>query len=451
MPYLLREWDSTKGYLFKNVFNSESLILSRHVSFTKNEQQIATDIGDAWDRSLPEGGRLFYHQFHEFCAQMRREISQKLRESGYDPFITGMYSEELEKPANQWWRCQDILDTQVLAANEIQEEFTIDLPKPDGTFRKYHVQKGSRPMRVVGRILKAYHFAKEEDYKELVNWHSRMLNDKRLEGELCLSIHPLDYMTMSENNCDWTSCMNWPEGGCYRGGTIEMMNSPMVIVAYLKSANNPLMMDCGWDYSTGTGIHNREVILECLIPWLMTLLLSEIDVVSKGTGEHDFITLIFLGAECNDLLKIIAVHGFVLLFCAIVSLLFGTLSGRQAAIAASGFAKNLRKDMYYKIQDFSFSNIDKFSTSSLVTRLTTDITNVEMAYMMLIRIAVRSPFMMIFSMVMAFSINARMALIFLCTSPVLIVGLTFILKKAVPFFSKIFPKYDAMNEAVEVR
>lgn len=192
-----------------------------------------------------------------------------------------------------------------------------------------------------------------------------------------------------------------------------------------------------------------EVALECLIPWLMTLLLSEIDVVSKGTGEHDFITVIFLGANCNDLLKIIAIHGFVLLSCAIISLLFGTLSGKQAAIASSGFAKNLRKDIYYKIQGFSFSNIDKFSTSSLVTRLTTDVTDVEMAYMMLIRIAVRAPIMMIFSMVMAFSINARMALIFLCTSPVLILGLTLILKKAVPFFNSIFPKYDAMNEAVE--
>ncbi|MBO4594940.1 MAG: ABC transporter ATP-binding protein [Clostridia bacterium] len=192
-----------------------------------------------------------------------------------------------------------------------------------------------------------------------------------------------------------------------------------------------------------------EVVLECLIPWLMTLLLGEIEVVSNGYGDHDFITVLFLGAGCNDLLKIIAVHGVVLLTCAIVSLLFGTLSGRQAAIASSGFAKNLRKDMYYKIQDFSFSNIDKFSTSSLVTRLTTDVTDVEMAYMMLIRIAVRAPFMMVFSMVMAFSINAKMALIFLCTSPVLILGLTLILKKAVPFFNRIFPKYDAMNEAVE--
>ena len=105
--------------------------------------------------------------------------------------------------------------------------------------------------------------------------------------------------------------------------------------------------------------------------------------------------------------------------------------------------------MYYKIQDFSFANIDKFSTSSLVTRLTTDVTNVEMAYMMIIRTAIRAPFMLIFSMVMAFSINAKMALIFLCTSPVLAIGLFLIMTKAVPFFNKIFKKYDAMNESVE--
>ena len=192
-----------------------------------------------------------------------------------------------------------------------------------------------------------------------------------------------------------------------------------------------------------------EVVLECLIPWLMTLLLSEIDVVSKGTGEHDFITTLFLGTNCNDLLSIISIHGAVLLFLALTSLLFGALSGKQAAIASSGFAKNLRKDMYYKIQGFSFSNIDKFSTSSLVTRLTTDVTDVEMAYMMIIRTAIRAPFMMVFSLTMAFSINSTMALIYLCIIPILVVGLALVLKKAVPFFHKIFPKYDAMNEAVE--
>lgn len=179
-----------------------------------------------------------------------------------------------------------------------------------------------------------------------------------------------------------------------------------------------------------------EVVLEVLIPWVMTLLLGRI----KQIGD---------AGETSLLLPEILKYGGILLCLALGSLAFGSLSGLFCAKASSGFAKNLRKDMYYKIQDFSFANIDKFSTSSLVTRLTTDVTNVEMAYMMIIRTAIRAPFMLIFSMVMAFSINAKMALIFLCTSPVLAIGLFFIMTKAVPFFNKIFKKYDAMNESVE--
>lgn len=179
-----------------------------------------------------------------------------------------------------------------------------------------------------------------------------------------------------------------------------------------------------------------EVVLEVLIPWVMTLLLGRI----KQIGD---------AGETSLLLPEILKYGGILLCLALGSLAFGSLSGLFCANASSGFAKNLRKDMYYKIQDFSFANIDKFSTSSLVTRLTTDVTNVEMAYMMIIRTAIRAPFMLIFSMVMAFSINAKMALIFLCTSPVLAIGLFLIMTKAVPFFNKIFKKYDAMNESVE--
>ena len=197
-----------------------------------------------------------------------------------------------------------------------------------------------------------------------------------------------------------------------------------------------------------------EVILECLIPWIMTLLLGAIEVVS-GTATNpdplvvkivDFLTR---GQENPNILLIIIEFGLVLIAIAFLSLIFGALSGKYCAIASSGFAKNLRKDMFGRIQTFSFANIDKFSTASLVTRLTTDVTNVEMSYMMIIRTAVRAPFMLIFSMVMAFSINASMALIFLCTSPILAIGLYFIMTKAVPFFNRIFHKYDAMNESVE--
>ena len=177
-----------------------------------------------------------------------------------------------------------------------------------------------------------------------------------------------------------------------------------------------------------------EVVLECLIPWIMTLLLGRIKEVSSSGG---------------DLVAEILKYGAILLGIALASLACGALSGRFCAIASSGFAKNLRKDMYYKIQNFSFSNIDKFSTSSLVTRLTTDVTNVEMSYMMIIRTAVRAPFMLVFAMTMAFLMNWKMALIFLATTPVLAIGLIFIMKKAIPFFNRIFPKYDALNESVE--
>ncbi len=177
-----------------------------------------------------------------------------------------------------------------------------------------------------------------------------------------------------------------------------------------------------------------EVILEVFIPYIMTLLLGEIKASENGEG---------------DLMMEIIKYGLILVGLAIASLLCGALSGKYCAEASTGFAKNLRKDMYYKIQNFSFSNIDKFSSSSLVTRMTTDVTNVEMSYMMIIRIAVRAPLLLIFSLGMSFYISWRMALIFLATTPILTIGLILIIRKAFPLFNKIFPKYDKLNESVE--
>lgn len=179
-----------------------------------------------------------------------------------------------------------------------------------------------------------------------------------------------------------------------------------------------------------------EVVMECLIPYVMTELLDKINTISVS-GDTQYLI--------REILK----YGLILLVLAFVSLFCGVTSGKYCAVASSGFAKNLRKDMFEKVQGFSFANIDKFSTSSLVTRMTTDVTNVEMAYMMIIRTAIRSPFMLVFSLVMSFTINARMALIFLLTVPILAIGLILIMKKAVPFFNKIFHKYDAMNESVQ--
>ena len=197
-----------------------------------------------------------------------------------------------------------------------------------------------------------------------------------------------------------------------------------------------------------------EVLLECLIPYVMTLLLGAMQYVDTPTMANpnpisvNIIKLIFGSAQPNMLITILY-FGLALLLLAFLSLTFGALSGKFCAIASSGFAKNLRKDMYHKIQDFSFSNIDKFSSSSLITRLTTDVTHVEMSYMMIIRTAVRSPFMLVTSMIMAFTINSTMALIFLCTTPILAIGLAIIMSKAIPFFNRIFKRYDKMNESVE--
>ena len=175
-----------------------------------------------------------------------------------------------------------------------------------------------------------------------------------------------------------------------------------------------------------------EVILECSIPLMTTKLLAAIS-----------------NLEDNLIMTEILKYGLILIGIAFLSLSFGALAGRFCAQASSGFAKNLRKDMFYKIQGFSFSNIDKFSSSSLVTRLTTDVMHVEMSYMMLIRSTIRSPFMLIFSMIMSFTINSKMALIFLCTTPILAIGLILIMTKAVPLFNRIFKKYDKLNESVE--
>lgn len=172
-----------------------------------------------------------------------------------------------------------------------------------------------------------------------------------------------------------------------------------------------------------------EVVLETLIPTVMAVLIDEI---SKSISMDPIIK-----------------YGLILLAMALASLLCGFIAGKFAATASCGYARNLRHDMYYKIQDFSFAEIDRFSTSSLVTRLTTDVTNVQNAYQMIIRIAIRTPLMLIFAFVFSFRINWRIALIFLAAMPVLILALALMMKFVMPFFRKIFRKYDDMNESVQ--
>lgn len=172
-----------------------------------------------------------------------------------------------------------------------------------------------------------------------------------------------------------------------------------------------------------------EVIMECLIPFVISNLVNNI---------RD-------GAGMNLVLK----DGLILVMMALLSLSFGIIAAVVCSRASTGFAKNLRKDMFYSIQNYSFENIDKFSTPSLVTRLTTDITNVQMAFMMLIRVAVRSPLMLIFAFFMAFKLGGKMAWIFVVVVPILGFGIFGIALKAMPIFRRIFKKYDALNSSVE--
>ena len=176
-----------------------------------------------------------------------------------------------------------------------------------------------------------------------------------------------------------------------------------------------------------------EVVLECLIPFVISRLVNAIDVTS------------------GDMIKMseIWMYGGILIGMSFLSLAFGALAGAFCAKASAGYAKNLRKDLYYKVQDFSFENIDKFSTPSLVTRMTTDVTNVQFAYMMIIRVAVRAPLMMIFSLVMTFVMGGSLGWIFVAVIPPLALLLLLIMKKAMPLFHRVFKKYDNLNESIQ--
>ena len=172
-----------------------------------------------------------------------------------------------------------------------------------------------------------------------------------------------------------------------------------------------------------------EVIVECVIPFYIAKLINHIQD----------------GTDMSLILK----YGFMLILLAFVSLFFGAMAGKTCATASCGFAKNLRHDLFYKVQGFSFTNIDKFSTSSLVTRLTTDISNVQMAYMMIIRIAVRSPMMFIFAMIMAFKMCPQLSTVYVALVPFLAFALFLIIKKAMPLFNNVFKKYDNLNNSIQ--
>lgn len=172
-----------------------------------------------------------------------------------------------------------------------------------------------------------------------------------------------------------------------------------------------------------------EVIMEVLIPFFMSRIID-------------------MGLEQNNLSYTVRL-GVILIIAAIASLCFGALSGKYAAKASAGFAKNLRHDMFHHVQDFSFSNIDKFSPASLVTRLTTDVTNVQNAYQMIIRVLIRGPLMLVFALIMAMGINMKLSMIFFFAIPFLGIGLFLIAIKAHPYFERVFRTYDELNNTVQ--
>ena len=171
------------------------------------------------------------------------------------------------------------------------------------------------------------------------------------------------------------------------------------------------------------------VVLECIIPFIMAMLVNQI---KAGCG-----------------MNVIFQYGAILVVMALLSLFLGTMSGFSCAEASCGLAKNLRKDMFYSIQKYSFENIDKFLVSSLVTRMTTDVMNVQLAYMMIIRVAVRAPLMLIFAFTMAFIMGGKMAWIFFLTIPFLGTGLVLVIRSAMPLFKKVFKKYDNLNSSIQ--
>ena len=172
-----------------------------------------------------------------------------------------------------------------------------------------------------------------------------------------------------------------------------------------------------------------EVVMECVIPFIIAQMVNQIK------------------AGCQ--LSVIVRYGGALVLMAAFSLFFGAMAGMTCSTASCGLARNLRKDMFYAIQTYSFENIDRFLASSLVTRMTTDVTNVQNAYMMIIRTAIRSPLMLVFSFVMAFVMGGRMAWIFVLVIPVLGTGLGLVISRTLPLFRRVFKKYDALNSSIQ--
>lgn len=191
-----------------------------------------------------------------------------------------------------------------------------------------------------------------------------------------------------------------------------------------------------------------QCVREYKLPSFLSAFFVSLEVVMEVLIPFEMADMLDFGINAGNM-EFVIQSGIRLMIYACLTILFGNLAGRAASTAACGFGKNLRKDMYYNIQNFSFSNIDKFSASSLITRMTTDVQNVQQAYLMLVRVAFRSPIMMVFSSIFAFRIYPKLAMVFVICLPILLAGLLFIIKKTHPIFVRVFKTYDRLNRTVQ--
>ncbi len=238
LEYIMRNWSAEKEKLYH--FLGDNLIISKDISFEEGAEEIQNRIGE----------ECFNYDYEDPVRQQSYAFTREW----YETFLYDITSrneskfseDDFEKLYNLRFKISHLLDLNVLTANVCDED-TFVIPNPQDTTKPIKVMKGAKASKMIGKIAKAYSIPYFEEFRLK---HSQALNQKMLHGKLCLSIHPLDYMTMSDNDNGWLSCMSWKDSGCYRQGTVEMMNSPMVIVAYLTSKEPmKLIKDKGYLWS----------------------------------------------------------------------------------------------------------------------------------------------------------------------------------------------------------
>ena len=290
LSHILRFWAEEKESLYK--LFGEQFIIERPVSLKMSVGEIAS----LMDKEYSRAGS----PYNVFCQELRRlTIAGETNQLRYSEEYRAVIREIAE-------------DTNVLASNTY-EGYRIDIPTPDGKVITF--ERGCKPVRMLGKLAQAYGMNSFEPFRI---WHSQKLNNKSLNGTLCLSIHPLDFMTMSDNNCDWGSCMSWQDEGCYRSGTVECMNSPLVLVAYLKSENGDMTIPGGhWNNKKWRSlfiVHDKVItsikgypyrsddLTEIVLNWLLELVPADErkdygniikydyynpGIKPKGYGEND--------------------------------------------------------------------------------------------------------------------------------------------------------------------